>query len=137
MPHRIPCTIVVVLCFCAIPFPKFLVAAQAIPHVTGRLVDAMSGKPMEAWGLRFEEWPEEEQSTKPPAWKPDYTDHRQATVTVESRPDGKVLRYSESQYNSFFWHSGDRHVEVFFYYPIPQEERFVSYYLTKFPSNFQ
>ena len=85
----------------------------------------------------IEEWPEEEQSTKPPTWKPAYTDHKEATVTEESRPDGKVLRYRGPQYNSFYWHSGDKHVEVFFYYPIPQEEQFVSYYLAKFPSSFQ
>jgi hypothetical protein len=84
----------------------------------------------------IEEWPEEEQSAKPPAWKPEYTDHKDATVTVESRPGGNILRYRGPQYDSFYWHSGDRHVEVFFYYPIPQEEQFVSYYLANFPSNF-
>jgi hypothetical protein len=85
----------------------------------------------------IEEWPEEEQSTKPPTWKPAYTDQKEAAVTEELRPDGKVLRYRGPQYNSFYWHSSDRHVEVFFYYPIPQEEQFVSYYLAKFPSSFQ
>jgi hypothetical protein len=37
-------------------------------------------------------------------------------------------------YNSFFWYSGDKHVEVFFYTPIPQQEQFVTFYLKKFPS---
>jgi hypothetical protein len=85
----------------------------------------------------IEEWPDEEQTTQPPDWKPQYTDYRQATVTEEIRPEGKVLRYQGPQYNSFYWHSGDRHVEVFFYYSIAKEEQFISYYLAKFPSNFR
>ena len=87
--------------------------------------------------IYIEEFPEEEQSTTLPVWKPQYTDYKEATVAEELRPDGKVLRYHGPQYDSFYWHSGDRHVEVFFYYPIPQEEQFVSYYLAKFPSNFR
>ena len=85
----------------------------------------------------IEEWPDEERTTKPPDWKPQYTDYKQATVTEEVRAEGKVLGYHGPQYNSFYWHSGDRHVEVFFYYPIEQEARFLSYYLAKFPSNFR
>jgi len=45
----------------------------------------------------IEEWPEEERSTKPPTWKPAYTDHKEATVTEESRSDGKILRYCGPQ----------------------------------------
>ena len=86
--------------------------------------------------VHIEEFPEEEESTIPPAWKPAYSDHEEATVNEESRPGGKILRYRGPQYNSFYWQSGDRHVEVFFYYPIPQQEQFVSYYLGKFPTNF-
>jgi hypothetical protein len=87
--------------------------------------------------IYIEEWPEEKQSTRPPVWKPPYADHEEAKVTEELRADGKALRYQGPQYNSFYWYSGDRHIEVFFYYPIPQEEQFVSYYLAKFPSNFR
>jgi hypothetical protein len=87
--------------------------------------------------VHVEEFPEEEHSAKPPAWNPDYTDHKDAKITEESLPDGKLLRYRGPQFNSFYWHSGNRHVEVFFYQSVPQQEQFVSYYLKKFPSNFQ
>jgi len=85
----------------------------------------------------IEEWPEEERTAKPPDWRPQYTDYKQATISEEMRPQGKILRYRGPQYNSFYWYSGDRHVEVFFYYPIAQQEQFISYYLAKFPSNFR
>lgn len=87
--------------------------------------------------VQIEEFPEEEPSTKPPPWNPSYTDHNEAKITEEPLAGGKVLRYHGPQFNSFYWHSGDRHVEVFFYQLIPQEEQIVSYYLKKFPSNFQ
>lgn len=87
--------------------------------------------------VHVDEFPELEHSTKPPAWNPSYTDHNEAKITEESLPDGKVLRYRGPQFNSFYWESGDRHIEVFLYQPIPQEEQLVSYYLKKFPSNFQ
>ena len=85
----------------------------------------------------IEEWPDSEQSTVPPPWDPSYRDHEHATVTEEQRPHGKVLRYHGPQCNSFFWYSGDRHIEVLSCYPVPQLEQFVSYYLSKFPSNFR
>lgn len=84
----------------------------------------------------IEEWPDSEQSTVPPPWNPSYRDHEEAIVTEEQRPNGKVLRYHGPQCNSFFWYSGDRHIEVLSCYPVPQLEQFVSYYLAKFPSNF-
>jgi len=87
--------------------------------------------------VQIEEFPEEERSIKPPQWNPGYTDHKEAKITEESLGDGKVLRYQGPQFNSFYWYSGNRHVEVLFYPPIPQQEHFVSYYLKKFPSNFQ
>jgi len=87
--------------------------------------------------VQIEEFPEEEPSTKPPPWNPSFTDHNEAKITEESLGDGKVLRYKGPQFNSFYWHSGNRHVEVFFYQPIPQQEQLVSYYLKKLPSNFQ
>ncbi len=85
----------------------------------------------------IEEWPESEPSTAPPPWNPSYRDHEHATVTEELRPHGKILRYHGPQCNSFFWYSGDRHVEVLSCYLVPQLEQFVSYYLAKFPSTFQ
>ena len=87
--------------------------------------------------VHVDEFPELEHSTKPPAWNPGYTDHNEAKIAEESLPDGKVLRYRGPQFNSFYWESGDRHIEVFLYQPIPQQEQLVSYYLKKFPSNFQ
>ena len=87
--------------------------------------------------IHIEEWPDSEQSTVPPPWNPSYRDHEQAIVTEEQRPNGKVLRYHGPQCSSFFWYSGDRHIEVLSCYPVPQLEQFVSYYLAKFPSNFR
>lgn len=87
--------------------------------------------------VQIEEFPEEEPSSKPPPWNPSYTDYKEAKIAEESLPDGKILRYRGPQFNSFFWESGDRHIEVFFYQPIPQQGQLVSYYLKKFPSNFQ
>jgi hypothetical protein len=85
----------------------------------------------------IEEWPGSEPSLRPTDWKPQYTDHDKATVSVEIRPGGQVLRYNGPQYNSFMWFSGDKHVEVFFYEPIPAQEQFVSFYLKHFPSTLQ
>ena len=76
-------------------------------------------------------------SLKPTDWKTPYTDHAQARVSVEVRPGGQILRYQGPMYNSFFWYSGDTHVEVFFYTPIPQQEQFVAFYLKKFPSTLR
>jgi hypothetical protein len=83
------------------------------------------------------EFPDSAQSLKRTEWKPSYTDHAQARVSLETRPGGQILRYQGPMYNSFFWYSGDKHVEVFFYKPIPQEEQFVSFYLKKFPSTLR
>jgi hypothetical protein len=87
--------------------------------------------------VSIEEFPEEPQSAKAPAWAPRYADHANATVSEEALADGVVLRYRGTQYNSFLWYSGDLHVEVFFYHEIPEQDGFVSYYLKKFRSNFQ
>lgn len=87
--------------------------------------------------VQIEEFPEEDPSSKPPPWNPSYTDYKEAKIAEDSLPDGKILRYRGPQSNSFFWESGDRHIEVFFYQPIPQQEQLVSYYLKRFPSNFQ
>jgi hypothetical protein len=87
--------------------------------------------------VQIEEFPEEETSNKPPPWNPSYTDHNEAKIREESLGDSKVLRYQGPQFNSFYWYSGKRHVEVFFYMPVPQQEQFVSYYLKRLPSNFQ
>jgi hypothetical protein len=94
-------------------------------------------KPTPLVTVSIEEFPEEPQSTNPPTWAPQYTDHTNATVSEETLADEVVLRYRGTQYNSFLWYSGQRHVEVFFYHEIPEQERFVSYYLKKFRSNFQ
>jgi len=87
--------------------------------------------------VQIEEWPGSAQTLKANDWKPQYTDHDKATVSAEDRPGGKVLRYRGPQYNSFFWFSGDQHVEVFFYHPIPELEQFVSFYLKRFPTTPQ
>jgi hypothetical protein len=87
--------------------------------------------------VQIEDFPEEETSNKPPPWNPSYTDHNEAKIREESLGDSKVLRYQGPQFNSFYWYSGKRHVEVFFYMPVPQQEQFVSYYLKRLPSNFQ
>jgi hypothetical protein len=84
-----------------------------------------------------EEWPGSEQSVKPTDWKPQYADHDKAIVSVEVQPGGQVLRYHGPQYNSFFWFSGEKHVEVFFYHTIPEHEQFVSFYLKQFPSTLR
>jgi hypothetical protein len=84
-----------------------------------------------------EELPGAEQSINPEKWKPPYTDHEQATVNSETRAGGKILRYQGPQYNSYFWLSGNKHVEVFFYHPIPEREQFVSFFLGNFPSSLQ
>lgn len=96
----------------------------------------VSGTLWLAW-VSVETFPDSPATTQPPPWNPPYGDHEQATVTEEARPHGKVLRYRGPQYNSFFWYSGQRHVEVFFYHPIPQMEELVSYYLGKFPSSLR
>jgi hypothetical protein len=46
MPHRISYAICTVLCFWAFSLSEFLVAAQTIPPISGRVVDAVSGKPI-------------------------------------------------------------------------------------------
>jgi hypothetical protein len=84
-----------------------------------------------------EELPGAEQSINPEKWKPPYTDHEQATVSSETRAGGKILRYQGPQYNSYFWLSGNKHVEVFFYHPIPEQEQFVSFFLGNFPSSLR
>lgn len=83
------------------------------------------------------EFPGSPPSLKPTDWKTPYTDHAQARVSVELRPGGQILRYQGPMYNSFLWYSGDKHVEVFFYTPIPQQEQFVAFYLKKFPSTLR
>lgn len=87
--------------------------------------------------ISVETYPDSPATTQPPPWNPSYTDHEQATVTEEARPNGNILRYRGPQYNAFYWYSGQRHVGVFFYHPIPQMEEFVSYYLGKFPSSLR
>jgi hypothetical protein len=87
--------------------------------------------------ISVETYPDSPATSEPPPWNPQYTDHEQATVGEEQRPGGNVLRYHGPQHDAFFWYSGQRHVEVFFYRPIPQMEEFVSYYLEEFPSSMR
>jgi hypothetical protein len=87
--------------------------------------------------VQIEEEPGRPQSIKLTDWKPQYTDHDKATESAEERPGGKIFRYRGPQYNSFFWFSGEKQVEVFFYQPIPEMEQFVSFYLKRFPSTLR
>jgi hypothetical protein len=97
----------------------------------------------------FEQWPEG--SNKPPEWS---RVGNQTAVTREVRPGGKVLQYRgksvsgvqradgkflqyEHSINSYVWYSGNTLVEVLFSEPIPEQEKFLSYYLGKFPSTSQ
>jgi hypothetical protein len=128
-------------------FPDTLAGLPVVQnkHCTPR--DAFSGQVMCVSGYGTEtkqlvaisigEFPGSSQLLKPTDWKPQYTDHAQARVRAEMRPGGQILRYQGPMYNSFFWYSGDKHVELFFYKPIPQQEQFVSYYLKKFPSTLR
>jgi hypothetical protein len=84
----------------------------------------------------IEEWPGTEKTTEQPSWKPAYTDHLQARINAEIWPGGgNVLHYEGPIYNSYYWYSGDRRVEVFFYHPFPKQPEFVSYYMQHFPSS--
>jgi len=82
-----------------------------------------------------EEWPGSAKSIEATDWRPQYTDHAESRVNAEIWPGGgRILHYQGPMYNSFFWYSGEKHVEVFFYHSIPQRDQFVSYYLEQFPS---
>jgi hypothetical protein len=83
----------------------------------------------------IELWPGSAKSIEARDWRPQYTDYAESIVNAEVWPGGgKILHYQGTMYNSFFWFSGERHVEVFFYHQIPERDQFVSYYLTQFPS---
>lgn len=70
-----------------------------------------------------------------PDWRPRYADQSEATVSAELWPGGgKFLHYKGQMYESYFWYSGDRHVEVFFYHPTSERDEFVSYYMRRYPS---
>lgn len=85
--------------------------------------------------IYVEDWPGSAKSIEPTDWRPQYTDHAESKVSAEGWPGGgKILHYQGPMYNSFFWYSGEKHVEVFFYHPIPEQDQFVSYYLQQFPS---
>src|ERR1700722_1481481 len=84
----------------------------------------------------IEAWPGTEKATEPPSWNPPYTDHLQARISAEVWPGGgNLLHYQGPMYNAYYWYSGDRRVEVFFYHPFAQQPEFVSYYMQHFPSS--
>lgn len=84
-----------------------------------------------------ETFPGTEQSLSASQLNFQYADHDRATATEENLEGGKIFRYHGPKYNPSYWYSGDQHIEVFFYYPIPQMKDFVSYYIKRFPSTLQ
>ena len=99
--------------------------------------------------VSIEQWPDTENPRK--LLESRHVEN-QTNVTEEERRGGRVMRFqgkwysevqradgSRQQYqhktNSFVWWSGDRLVDIFFYDPISEQERFVSYYLGRFPSS--
>jgi hypothetical protein len=85
--------------------------------------------------IYIEDWPGSAKSILPESWRPQYTDHAEASVSTDVwQGGGKLLHYKGPMYESFFWYGGENHVEVFFYQPISERNDFVSYYMQRYPS---
>jgi hypothetical protein len=82
----------------------------------------------------IEEWPGAGKPGAPADWAPHYNDHARAAVSAEIWPGGGKLLHYSGQYQSFDWYSGDWHVEVVVYRPFSGQNKFVSYYMQRYPS---
>jgi hypothetical protein len=88
--------------------------------------------------VTVEEWPDVNSArSRVPVDKPHFADYEEATVKDEVRSDGKIRLYHGPQYTVAYWVSNNRFVQVLFYRPIPEQEEFISHYLSEFPSTPQ
>jgi hypothetical protein len=136
-----------------VPLPEgmFVAAIGQVPRFNQGcgMLDAFSGhfhcganygpKDYVFWvAVGVDEWPDPESAKGYlPQGKPQFTDYKAATVRDEVRSGGKIRLYSGPQYTAAYWVSNNRFVQVFFYRPIPEQEKFISHYLAEFPSTLQ
>ena len=85
--------------------------------------------------VTVEEWPDSELARRRfPLDKPHFTDYEEATVKDEMRSGEKIRLYRGPLFAAAYWVSKNRFVQVLFYRPIPEQEKFISRYLSEFPS---